>query len=302
MSKIITSTQIGTLTQNAEFEDWYESEPFVIPFLNNEKLQIVYEFDAEKDAAFIKEADAAIQNFLQLDNANKLNVSDLVYKNCKDFLNDIGYDELNKKLWEITDTKEIWTYVQPDKITVKRSAYDDKAIYILILCECAWEQEHGWQLLFKNGEKLDRVSDQDFNLTVKFPHEIENELIIANSKLKLEYGEFNEMRMGGPNCATCDFINGDFKERLSVIAFDKGIINHSIAVVAVAEFFSEDNASGSRCIVVFAEPFKIIRLPNKYPGSIEFTRIDQYHLHLRYYEFIGSEGVWKMDIIEHTSI
>ena len=32
-------------------------------------------------------------------------------------------------------------------------------------CECEWEQEHGLQLVFRQGKKLTRVSDQDGHLT-----------------------------------------------------------------------------------------------------------------------------------------
>lgn len=32
-------------------------------------------------------------------------------------------------------------------------------------CECDWEEEHGLQLVFRQGKKLTRISDQDGHLT-----------------------------------------------------------------------------------------------------------------------------------------
>ena len=38
-------------------------------------------------------------------------------------------------------------------------------VYVQVACECAWESEHGLQLVFRQGATLSRVSDQDGHLT-----------------------------------------------------------------------------------------------------------------------------------------
>ena len=61
--------------------------------------------------------------------------------------------------------KEIWKFVHPQEIYVTRRSYNDCDIYVQITCECDWEQEHGLQLVFRQGRKLTRVSEQGGHLT-----------------------------------------------------------------------------------------------------------------------------------------
>ena len=82
-----------------------------------------------------------------------------------DFLNAVGYDEYDKVLWEIKDKNDIWNHVQPYEIYVERRPYEDKDIYINIICDCDWELEHGLQLVFRQGKQITRVSMIDGHLT-----------------------------------------------------------------------------------------------------------------------------------------
>ncbi len=77
----------------------------------------------------------------------------------------IGYDEADQSLKDITDPNEIWNFVHPSKIYVSRRHRRDKDIYIHITCRCDWEEEHGLQLVFRQGKKITRVSDIDGHLT-----------------------------------------------------------------------------------------------------------------------------------------
>jgi hypothetical protein len=55
--------------------------------------------------------------------------------------------------------------VHPSEIYVTRRPKNDQDIYIQIACECDWEEEHGLQLVFRQGKKLTRVSSQDGHIT-----------------------------------------------------------------------------------------------------------------------------------------
>ena len=162
----INSRVIGILNQNERFGDWWESSEVEIPFFENQGMKITFmDFVPENDTEFIKEADDALREFLNKTKSDRLKISDLVYKNCMDFLNVIGYDDYFKILWEITDPNEIWNHVQPSEIFITRRAYKDKGIYIDINCGCDWEQEHGLQLVLKKGKQITRVSQIDGHLT-----------------------------------------------------------------------------------------------------------------------------------------
>ncbi|HEY7328274.1 MAG TPA: hypothetical protein VH592_11565 [Gemmataceae bacterium] len=48
---------------------------------------------------------------------------------------------------------------------VSRRAYGDKGIYISVECGCEWEQEHGLQLVLRNGLKVNKLGGYDGHLT-----------------------------------------------------------------------------------------------------------------------------------------
>ena len=166
MAKQIESKVIGRLEQDESCPDWWISSEVEIPFFNNEEFQITFiDFEPEKDKAFIEEADQALTNFLKLTGKDKNAISELVYKNCMDFLDSVELEEGDDEFRQITDKNEIWDFVNPTEIYVARRCRRDKDIYIQIACECDWEEEHGLQLVFRQGKKLTRVSDQDGHLT-----------------------------------------------------------------------------------------------------------------------------------------
>ncbi|PXY40982.1 hypothetical protein DMB65_10445 [Flavobacterium cheongpyeongense] len=166
MRKEIISKIIGRLKQEDRFPDWWKSEEIAIPFFDNEKLRITFmDFEPEHDKTFIDEADLALANFLKLNLNDRNLISELAYKNCIDFLDAVGFDETDEALRLIQNKNEIWKFIQPTEVYVTRRPYKEQDIYVQIACECDWEQEHGLQLVFRQGKKLTRISDQDGHLT-----------------------------------------------------------------------------------------------------------------------------------------
>lgn len=166
MSKEIISKTIGSLKQDESFSDWWKSTEIEIPFMDNEKLTITFmDFEPEHDTAFIEESDQALENFLKLTVDDRNLISELAYKNCMDFLEAVGYDEDDEPLWKIKNPQEIWNFVQPAEIYVSRRSRRDEDIYVQIVCECDWEQEHGLQFVFRQGKQLTRISSQDGHIT-----------------------------------------------------------------------------------------------------------------------------------------
>lgn len=166
MNKEIVSKFIGQLKQEDSFPDWWKSEEISIPFFDNEKLTITFMgFEPEQDQTFIAEVDQALINFLKLNTEDRNLISELVYKNCMGFLESVEYDKADNQLRQIKNKDEIWKFIQPTEIYVTRRSYKERDIYVMIACECDWEQEHGLQLVFRQGKKLTRVSEQDGHLT-----------------------------------------------------------------------------------------------------------------------------------------
>ncbi|TCO31034.1 hypothetical protein EV200_101480 [Pedobacter psychrotolerans] len=157
----VSSTVIGML-KNADFDDWWVSEPHKIGFLNDVEMNFtITDYNPNEDENFMEEADEAIRNFMSKTLKDREATTAHVYQNCMDFLDAIGYDEADQHLWDIKDHEEIWNYVTPREIYVTREPYEDKGVYLRLTFSCEWEQEHGLQLVFNKSGKLVRVSDDD---------------------------------------------------------------------------------------------------------------------------------------------
>lgn len=186
MKKELISSVIGKLTQDDEFDDWWLSDDIEIPFFDNRKIQVTYsDFTPEEDKTFLSEADKAIGFFLSKGKNDRALISELVFQNCMDFLNAIGYEEEDDKLWNIKDAHEIWKYVYPKDIYVERRPYNEKGIYVKVTCECEWEREHGLQIVFRQGKQVTRVSQQDGHLTKADAYDIPDEEDELLSRFKL---------------------------------------------------------------------------------------------------------------------
>jgi hypothetical protein len=166
MSNQIKSQVLGQLTQDETFPDWWKSEEISISFFDGKKLPITFmDFEPDTDKTFVSEADKALTNFFMLGKSYRESISHLIYTNCKDFLEDVGFDEADKAMWDIKEENEIWQFVHPSEIYVTRRPYKEHDMYVQVACGCDWEQEHSLQLVFRQGIKLTRVSDQDGHLT-----------------------------------------------------------------------------------------------------------------------------------------
>ena len=154
MIKTIHSTVIGQLRQDERLTSWWEGDKVPVPFFNSKRLKVTFNFSPDDDLDFIREADNALTNFLSKQASERLSISSLVYDNFIFFVHDVGYEGIDPLMRGIEDENEIWDFVYPASIHVKRRTYNDKDIYISIECNCEWEQEHGLQLVFRQGKKL----------------------------------------------------------------------------------------------------------------------------------------------------
>ncbi len=171
MHATITSEIIGTLTQNEQFDDWWESNPIHVPLLD-EKLKVTFmNYIPDHDPLFSSQADLALNNFLQLSSDYLTEIATYVYDNYKEFASMVGEDDLPSEMNTI-NTTEIWNFVQFQELYVSRRSRRDQDIYITVACECDWEIEHGLQFVFRQGKKLTRVSDQDGHETESDAYDI----------------------------------------------------------------------------------------------------------------------------------
>lgn len=155
MTEAIISHIAGELKPDVNIEEWLVSLPVEIPYFGNLKLPVT--FCCED----IERSDIALANFLLLSEMERIEISNLVFRYYEDCKN--RGDSLFPTF--ISESNQIWDFIYPTNVYIEQRPRNDKDIYIQVACECTWEPEHGLQLIFRQGRKLTRVSEQDGHLT-----------------------------------------------------------------------------------------------------------------------------------------
>ncbi len=164
----LQSTVLGTLTQDRSFADWYVADkPVGMPFFDGMPLEVTFmDVVRGEEAAFVAEADAVLTAFLQLTTTDRRAATPRVVANYEQMvdLSDIEPLEVDE-----ANPDSIWRYVHPTEVYIsRRPAHEgalDHDLYVQVDCNCDWEQEHGLQLVFRQGRMLTRVSEIDGHLT-----------------------------------------------------------------------------------------------------------------------------------------
>jgi hypothetical protein len=150
---------LGEVTKDEE-SGWYYSKPIPVPMFGGKRCRIVlegYDEDERKE-----EFHAAIANFLSGAPAVLREADEPLfryYKDCEEF----WLEEDNPP---IRFADELWRHVRlGSEPMVTRRAYGDQGIYVSVECECDWEEEHGLQLVLKNGLKVNKLGEYDGHLT-----------------------------------------------------------------------------------------------------------------------------------------
>lgn len=160
MKDTITIKNLGELKQDEQVKDWFRSDEIEVDFFGGKALPFVLKIEKEIDAALQEKIDSAVINFLSLNSEYRDSISGLVYENYNDTLEIADIEPL-----EIEDESEIWNYVHPYVIYIDQRNRRDEDIYIQVTCHCDWDEEHGLQLVFRQGKKITRVSPEDGHLT-----------------------------------------------------------------------------------------------------------------------------------------
>lgn len=152
---------IGRMTYDSEL-DWYSSEELAVKVLGGQlcsMLVVGYDEDENK-----QEFHTAISNFLTIDPSVLWKAEGHVfqyYRDCGEYW-DPDYGE-----YPAIDTPhDVWKHVHLGReALVMRRAYGDRGIYVSLECNCDWEEEHGLQIVFKNGLRVNKVGEYDGHCT-----------------------------------------------------------------------------------------------------------------------------------------
>ena len=154
-------TGVGSLTKHPRY-DRYRSKRIAIPVLFGKVCRIVvegYDEDPQKE-----EFHTAINNFLSIDESVLRACEQYVFHYYQDCNAD--WDAADDEYVAVPSPSNVWDHIQlGGEPTVIRRDYGDKGIYINLGCGCDWEIEHGLQIVFKNGLKVNKVGSYDGHLT-----------------------------------------------------------------------------------------------------------------------------------------
>lgn len=146
---------LGELTEDATIGSWLCSNPISVPYYDGKEIKftLVDLQEDKKSEDFI----LAVRNFLKLTVKDRAVAEKLVYKEYQEMVSMVGEQDAGPV---ITIAADVWNHVHPSSIYVLRKLNDQK-IYIKIAAECDWEIENGIQIVYRNGNELCLVSEQD---------------------------------------------------------------------------------------------------------------------------------------------
>jgi len=152
---------LGLMTVAADVGD-YVSSPLAIPVFGGAPCRFVvagYDVDDAK-----VDFETAINAFLGLDESALKSASVPVFQYYLDVKAEVGDDE---DFVSVADPDDVWSHVRPGgEVSVQREdTHGDRQVYVSVECDCAWEPEHGLQIVFRRGCSVSKVGPFDSHLT-----------------------------------------------------------------------------------------------------------------------------------------
>lgn len=152
---------VGPLTLD-EGLGWYYSPPVTASALGGVVGQIVVtdDYPADQDRPAV---DGAVATFLNTSDALPA-ASAHVLAYYRDTVRLFREQGMELDIPDIAEPELVWDYVSfGDEFHVDRDF--DGRVYVSVECECAWEREHGLQLVLRGGGAISKVGPFDGHLT-----------------------------------------------------------------------------------------------------------------------------------------
>lgn len=172
---------LGDFTKDEDL-GWYYSKEMTITLIDSLRIRFVLDlFDDYSDykTKYIE----AIHNIMKIKTEKIKEAEDAIYNYYKDCI------DLNKKIGflnRIKNGRHVWHHIKWGNEPLVTYREIDNTAYISFECECDWEIEHGLQIVFKNGQCINKVGSYDGHLTNSDAFakpEFENEIYISRKKL-----------------------------------------------------------------------------------------------------------------------
>jgi hypothetical protein len=145
---------LGELKPDKQIDNWLCSKLIAVPMLGQECRFILEGYANDPRPV---EFHAAVANFLAA-SPEVLRAAESAlfqyYQDCEEFWLKCDNPPLARA--------DIWSHIQlGNGPMVSRRPYGDQGIYISLECGCEWEDEHGLEIVFKNGERVNKIGPYD---------------------------------------------------------------------------------------------------------------------------------------------
>ena len=152
---------LGPVTKDESF-GWYYSQELEVKVLGGIWCRVTVE-GYDEDPGKV-DFHVAIRNFLAADQSVLKEAEPFIYQYYRDM--NSNWSPENDGYVRIVTAQDVWAHIRLGKQPmVSRRPYGDRMIYVSLECECDWEPEHGLQIVFKDGLKVNKVGQYDGHLT-----------------------------------------------------------------------------------------------------------------------------------------
>ncbi|OJF14838.1 hypothetical protein EDD30_3190 [Couchioplanes caeruleus] len=144
--------------------DGYRSAPVPVPVLGGAACRFIVEGYDDDPAP--EDFHVAIRTFLALDRGALEAASPFIYAYYRDITDQLLAAGDDEWLVDIAGPERVLDHVRLGaEPTIARHFSGDRHVYVSIECECAWEPEHGLQIVFRDGATVTKVGPYDGHLT-----------------------------------------------------------------------------------------------------------------------------------------
>lgn len=148
----------GEFTYDSD-DDEHRSRPLVLPMLGHEVTIVLVGFH---DDPAPNEFRDVVRNLLSRTRDTLDSASTELQHYCSD-INQFLHSE--DKLY-VDDPRDLWDHVRFGReVYVERRHYGDQKLYASIECGCDWEEEHGLQIVFREGLAITKLGPFDGHLS-----------------------------------------------------------------------------------------------------------------------------------------
>jgi hypothetical protein len=156
---------VGELEPYPHVDEWLVSASFPIAFLRGHPCRFVFD-DGERALAHPGVLGVALGNILRLDASALTEVQHLVFQYCREMLE--VYEPAHRPAIFVRRADDVWHHVSFGSefhVSHRNEGDDEDGIYFSLECNCAWEPEHGLQIVLRDGLAVTKVGPFDGHLT-----------------------------------------------------------------------------------------------------------------------------------------